>query len=399
LTEIISVRFRDFGKAYYFNPNGLTVNKGEFVVVETAKGVEYGECVRSNHKIDDNLVIQPLRSVLRVATEADNRSAEVCKEKEKEALAYCQQKIIDFGLEMKLVSVEYGFEGNKVLFFFTSDGRVDFRELVKDLAGMFRARIELRQIGVRDEAKMLGGMGVCGKQYCCSQFLTEFSPVSIKMAKTQGLSLNPTKISGACGRLMCCLKYEEAAYEDLVRKAPKIGAFVETPNGKGSVVNINILRGNAKVRLEDGNDTTLKTFTFEELDVLGGKGRRAEYISARDEGRLEEAGFQASAPPMNNRTEQLYDASSLNKQSTNIQHKTQPFRNEPRTDTFSRSERTQRFDNSTRTSNINASDNDPDDYAQPLKEHTLRHENRNKSMDVITKDRKYHNKRRKNRGK
>ncbi|MDR2600214.1 MAG: stage 0 sporulation family protein [Oscillospiraceae bacterium] len=319
MTEIINVRFREFGKAYYFDPNGLTINKGEFVVVETAKGIEYGECVRGNHKIEDDLIIQPLRPVLRIATDADKRSAEACKEKEKEAFAYCQQKILDFGLDMKLVSVEYGFEGNKVLFFFTSDGRVDFRELVKDLAGMFRARIELRQIGVRDEAKMLDGMGVCGKQFCCSQFLTEFHPVSIKMAKTQGLSLNPAKISGVCGRLMCCLKYEEAAYEDLIKKAPKIGAFVETPNGKGSVTNINILRGLAKVRLEDGNDTTLKTFTFEELDVLGGKGRRAEYISARDEGRLEEAGFKASAPPVNNRVVEPYDVSNLNRHSTNLQ--------------------------------------------------------------------------------
>jgi len=280
----------------------MTIEKGEKVVVETSKGLEYGECVYGNHQVDDETVVQPLRPVIRIATDADNRSAQAGKEKEKEALDYCRQKIVEFGLEMKLVSVEYGFEGNKVLFFFTSDGRVDFRELVKDLAGKFRARIELRQIGVRDEAKMLGGLGVCGKQFCCSQFLHEFHPVSIKMAKTQGLSLNPTKISGTCGRLMCCLKYEEAAYEDLVKKAPKIGAFVETPSGKGSVINVNLLRGNAKVRLEDGFDTTLKTFTFDELDVLGGKGRRAEYITARDEGRLEEAGFLPSAPPSINRT-------------------------------------------------------------------------------------------------
>jgi len=297
LTEIVSVRFNERGKAYFFDPAGITVTQGEKVVVETAKGLEYGECVRGNHHVEDEIVVQPLRPVNRIATDADNRSFEAGKEKEKEAFDYCKEKIADFGLEMKLVSVEYGFEGNKVLFFFTSDGRVDFRELVKDLAGKFRARIELRQIGVRDEAKMLGGLGVCGKPFCCSQFLNEFHPVSIKMAKTQGLSLNPTKISGSCGRLMCCLKYEEAAYEDLVKKAPKIGAFVETPSGKGSVTNVNLLRGNAKVRLEDGFDTTLKTFTFEELDVLGGKGRRAEYITARDEGRLEEAGFTPTPPP------------------------------------------------------------------------------------------------------
>jgi len=297
LTEIVSIRFNERGKAYFFDPSGLSVAYGDKVVVETAKGLEYGECVRGNHQVDDELVVLPLRPVVRIATDADNESALAGKEKEKEAFDYCKEKITELGLEMKLVSVEYGFEGSKVLFFFTSDGRVDFRELVKDLASKFRARIELRQIGVRDEAKMLGGLGVCGKQFCCSQFLNEFHPVSIKMAKTQGLSLNPTKISGSCGRLMCCLKYEENAYEDLVKKAPKIGAFVETPSGKGSVINVNLLRGNAKVRLEDGYDTTLKTFTFEELDVLGGKGRRAEYITARDEGRLEEAGFKLSPPP------------------------------------------------------------------------------------------------------
>jgi len=302
LTEIVSVRFNERGKAYFFDPSGHEIEQGVMVVVETSKGLEYGECVRGNHQVDDEAVIQPLRPVIRIATEADIESASASKEKEKEAFEYCRDKIAELGLEMKLVSVEYGFEGTKVLFFFTSDGRVDFRELVKDLAGKFKARIELRQIGVRDEAKMLGGLGVCGKQFCCSQFLNEFHPVSIKMAKTQGLSLNPAKISGSCGRLMCCLKYEEAAYEDLVKKAPKIGAFVETPSGKGSVTNVNLLRGNAKVRLEDGFDTTLKTFTFEELDVLGGKGRRAEYITARDEGRLEEAGFTPTPPPNITRT-------------------------------------------------------------------------------------------------
>ena len=296
MTEVISVRFNSRGKVYFFDPSGLAVEKGEDVIVETAKGLEYGECSHGNHEVDDNTVIKPLRSVVRIATEADRKSAQAGKDKEKEAFEYCQKKIVEFGLDMKLVDVEYGFEGNKILFFFTSEGRVDFRDLVKDLAGMFRARIELRQIGVRDEAKMLGGLGVCGKQFCCTQFLNEFHPVSIKMAKTQGLSLNPTKISGTCGRLMCCLKYEENAYEDIVKKAPKVDAFVETPSGKGTVVNVNLLRGNVKVRLEDGLDTTLKVFTFDELDVLGGKGRRAEYIAAKAEGRLEEAGFTVTPP-------------------------------------------------------------------------------------------------------
>jgi len=297
LTEIVSVHFNNRGKSYYFDPSGLTVNKGDNVVVETAKGHEYGECTQGNRMVGDDSIVKPLRPVIRIATEADKHSALMGKEKEKEAFAYCQKKITEFNLEMKLVNVEYGFEGNKILFFFTSEGRVDFRELVKDLAGEFHTRIELRQIGVRDEAKILGGLGVCGKQFCCSQFLTEFHPVSIKMAKTQGLSLNPTKISGTCGRLMCCLKYEDHAYEDLVKKAPKVEAFVETPSGKGSVISVNLLRGNAKVRLEDGFDATLKTFTFDELEILGGKGRRAEYIAAKAEGRLLEAGFTISPPP------------------------------------------------------------------------------------------------------
>ena len=298
MTEIISVRFSNRGKPYFFDPSGLIVNKGDNVVVETAKGLEYGECTRGNRMVSDDSIVRPLRPVVRIATEADKLSARTGKEKEKDAFNYCQKKIADFGLEMKLVDVEYGFEGNKILFFFTSEVRVDFRELVKDLASEFRARIELRQIGVRDEAKMLGGLGVCGRAFCCSQFLSEFHPVSIKMAKVQGLSLNPTKISGTCGRLMCCLKYEDIAYEDLIKKAPKSDAFVETPSGKGTVINVNLLRGNAKVRLEEGLDTTLKTFTFDELDVLGGKGRRAEYIAAKAEGRLLEAGFTDPPPPV-----------------------------------------------------------------------------------------------------
>ena len=291
MIEVVSVRFNTRGKVYFFDPTGLDILKGDHVIVETAKGLEYGECTHGGHMVEENSVVKPLRPVVRVATAEDTENARIGKEKEKEAFDYCQKRIVDFGLEMKLVDVEYGFEGNKILFFFTSEGRVDFRELVKDLAGVFRTRIELRQIGVRDEAKMLGGLGVCGKQFCCSQFLTEFHPVSIKMAKTQGLPLNPTKISGTCGRLMCCLKYEEFAYEDIVKKAPKVDAFVETPSGKGSIISVNLLRRSVKVRLEDGVDTTLKTFTFDDLDILGGRGRRAEYIAAKAEGRLEEAGF------------------------------------------------------------------------------------------------------------
>lgn len=294
MTEVISVRFKNKGKIYYFDPAGLTIPSNTHVIVETAKGLEYAECTYGNHAVEDSAIIPPLRPVVRVATEEDDKRAAENKKKEAEAFEFCQKKIADHKLDMKLVDVEFSFEGTKILFFFTSDGRVDFRELVKDLASVFKTRIELRQIGVRDEARMVGGLGICGKPFCCEQFLDEFHPVSIKMAKTQGLSLNPVKISGTCGRLMCCLKYEENAYEELVKKAPKVDAFVDTPYGKGSVISVNLLRGCAKVRLEDGMDTTLKTFTFDELAILGGKARRAEYIAAKAEGRLEEAGFTES---------------------------------------------------------------------------------------------------------
>lgn len=294
MTEVISVRFKNKGKVYFFDPSGIKIADGTDVIVETSKGLEYATCTWGNHWVDDTALVPPLRPVIRIATPDDTKRCEENKAKEAEAFAVCQEKIAKHEIDMKLVDVEYNFEGTKILFFFTSDGRVDFRELVKDLASVFRTRIELRQIGVRDEAKMLGGLGICGKPFCCSQFLDEFHPVSIKMAKTQGLSLNPTKISGTCGRLMCCLKYEQFAYEDLVKKAPKVDAFVETPGGKGSVVSINLLRGYAKVKLEDSGDTTLKTYAFDELEILGGKGRRAEYLAAKAEGKLEEAGFTPS---------------------------------------------------------------------------------------------------------
>ncbi len=296
MTEVVSVRFKNKGKVYFFDPAGHIIPSNVNVIVETAKGLEYAECTCGNHFVEDAMIIPPLRPIVRIATEEDNKKAADNKVREADAFVLCQDKIEEHRLDMKLVDVEFSFEGNKILFFFTSDGRVDFRELVKDLASVFKTRIELRQIGVRDEARMLGGLGICGKPFCCAQFLEEFHPVSIKMAKTQGLSLNPVKISGTCGRLMCCLKYEEAAYEDLVKRAPKVDAFVETPAGKGSVISINLLRGNAKIRLENGPDTTLKTFTFDELDVLGGKARRAEYIAAKAEGKLEEAGFTEKIP-------------------------------------------------------------------------------------------------------
>ena len=289
--EVISVKFKDKGKVYFFAANGVQAKTGDHVVVQTSKGLEYAECTRGNHFVEDSTVVPPLRPAIRVATEADDRRARDNRRREKEAFDYCQKRIADHKLDMKLVDVEYSFDGGKILFFFTSEGRVDFRDLVKDLAGMFKTRVELRQIGVRDEARMLGGLGICGRPFCCTQFLDDFHPVSIKMAKTQALSLKPTKISGTCGRLMCCLKYEQAAYEDLVKKAPKQDAFVETPSGFGSVTGVNLLRGYAKVRMEDSTDTSLKTVPFDELTVLGGKAKRAEYLAAKEAGNLEEMGF------------------------------------------------------------------------------------------------------------
>ena len=278
MTEVVSIRFKNRGKSYYFDPKGHQVQTGQNVVVETSKGLEFGECVRGNFQVKSDKVISPLRPVRRLATAEDIKTAEANREKEQEAFRTGMEKIREHGLDMKLVDVEYNFEGNKILFFFTSDGRVDFRELVRDLAGVFRARIELRQIGVRDEAKMLGGLGICGKPFCCSQFLDDFQPVSIKMAKTQNLSLNPTKISGTCGRLMCCLKFEQDAYEELVKSAPKIDSYVETPEGNGTITEINLLRQKAKVRLETrGGDPQVSYFPLNELQFIKtGKQRRAE---------------------------------------------------------------------------------------------------------------------------
>ena len=276
MVEIISIRFKNGGKEYYFNPNGVQFQVGDGVIVETARGTEYAQCVRGNTMIDEIELTAPLRPVVRMATAEDVKTVEKNKEREKRALSICQQKIAEHGLDMKLVSAEYSFDGSKILFFFTSEGRVDFRALVKDLAGALHTRIELRQIGVRDEAKLLGGLGICGKPFCCTQFLEEFQPVSIKMAKTQNLSLNPTKISGTCGRLMCCLKYEQEAYEDLVKRAPKQESFVETPDGAGTVCGVNLLRQTAQVRL-DSDPATPKTYHNSELLVVrSGKGKRPE---------------------------------------------------------------------------------------------------------------------------
>lgn len=287
MTEVISVRFKNKGKVYYFDPNGIAVRTGDSVVVETAKGLEFAECVSGNHQVEDAAVHPPLRPVERLATQEDIRRAGDNRRREREAMEICRQRIAKHGLDMKLVDVEYNFEGSKILFFFTSEGRVDFRDLVKDLAGIFKTRIELRQIGVRDEARMLGGLGICGRPFCCAQFLDDFQPVSIKMAKTQGLSLNPTKISGSCGRLMCCLKYEQDTYEELVQTVPKTDAFVDTPAGVGTVVDVNLLKGTVRVHLEDQTDMAVRTFEAGEVTILGGKAKRAEYLAARAEGLID----------------------------------------------------------------------------------------------------------------
>ena len=267
MAEIIGVRFKKTGKVYNFDPNGLRVEVGTPVIVETSRGTEYGETVTANRTLSDKDVVKPLKSVLRIATDADKKTVEQNKKMEKDAFRICEEKIAKHKLKMKLVDVEYSFDHSKLLFYFSADGRVDFRELVKDLAGVFRTCIELRQIGVRDEAKMVGGLGVCGCPLCCCTFLDDFQPVSINMAKEQGLSLNPAKISGACGRLMCCLKYESEAYQDLLKNTPPVDSLVSTPKGNGTVTEVSLLKGCCKVRLQDGGDAA-ESFRCSECKVL-----------------------------------------------------------------------------------------------------------------------------------
>ena len=287
MIEIIGVRFKAGGKQYYFDPNGLRVTPGQNVIVETGKGLEYGTCVRANGFVPEESVVQPLRPAVRLATPEDDKQVAENRRREKEAMRICQQLVERHSLDMKLVQVEFSFDASKIVFFFTSEGRVDFRALVKDLAGIFRARIELRQIGVRDEARMLGGLGICGKPFCCHQFLDEFQPVSIKMAKTQNLSLNPTKISGTCGRLMCCLKYEQDAYEDAVKRCPKQDSFVECPDGVGNITSVNLLKEQVKVKLEDTTEQP-KSYRVDEIRVVrSGKGKRPEDYVAPPQSELE----------------------------------------------------------------------------------------------------------------
>ena len=289
MTKVIGVRFRTAGKIYYFDPTRFEIKKGDHVIVETARGVEYGTVVGGIREVDDSKVVQPLKPVLRIATERDNEQEAANKGKEKEAFRICQEKIRKHGLDMKLIDAEYTFDNNKVLFYFTADGRIDFRELVKDLASVFKTRIELRQIGVRDETKILGGIGICGRRLCCHTHLSEFVPVSIKMAKEQNLSLNPTKISGVCGRLMCCLKHEEETYEDLNRRLPNIGDYVTTDDGlKGEVSSVNVLRQQVKVIVNVDDEKEIREYPLDQLRFKKRHGRNKKNdVSEKDLKELE----------------------------------------------------------------------------------------------------------------
>ena len=272
--EVVDIQFRPGQKVYYFDPAGIPCQTGDHVIIDTARGAEYGYCTGGNHAISKFDVVSPLRPVLRIATAQDEKIAAENQAKEKKAYDICLEKIAEHNLDMQLVSAEYAFDGSKILFFFTADERVDFRELVKNLASVFHTRIELRQIGVRDKAKMVGGLGICGRPFCCATFLDDFQPVSIKMAKTQNLSLNPTKISGTCGRLMCCLKYEQDAYEDLIRTSPKAESFVDTPDGRGTVVEIDLLRQRVKVKMEE-HPETITSYANADIAVLrNGKAKK-----------------------------------------------------------------------------------------------------------------------------
>ena len=274
--EVVDIQFRQGQKVYYFDPAGHTVKPNDHVIIDTARGPDFGICAGGNHQSPSKDVVAPLRAVLRIATAEDEKIVARNRAEEKRAYEVCLQKIADHNLDMQLVSAEYAFDGSKILFFFTADERVDFRELVKNLASVFHTRIELRQIGVRDKAKMVGGLGICGRPFCCASFLDDFQPVSIKMAKTQNLSLNPTKISGTCGRLMCCLKYEQEAYEDLLRHAPKAESFVDTPEGRGTVTEVDLLRQRVKVRMEDSPEI-ISVFSNNDIAILrSGKARKSD---------------------------------------------------------------------------------------------------------------------------
>ena len=269
MTKVIGVKFKENGKSYYFNPKNFDVKENDNVIVETVRGLEFGKVVFAGKEINEEELATPLKDVVRVATKADIEKHEVNLKKAKDAIGICEEKVKKHKLDMKLIDAEYTFDNSKIIFYFSAEGRIDFRELVKDLATIFKTRIELRQIGVRDEAKLLGGLGHCGREFCCHKFLCDFQPVSIKMAKDQGLSLNPTKISGACGRLMCCLSYEQLAYEEKIKKVPKVGSLVSTPLGEGTVVSSNILKEKVQVKLTGQNDTVnLEQFDAKDVKLV-----------------------------------------------------------------------------------------------------------------------------------
>ncbi len=295
--QVVDIQFRPGQKVYFFDPAGHNCKVGDHVIIDTARGPEFGTCTAGNHFVSEKEVVAPLRPVLRLANQQDEKIAQENQEKERRAMEVCQEKIREHQLDMQLVSAECAFDGSKILFFFTADERVDFRDLVKNLAASFHTRIELRQIGVRDKAKMVGGLGICGRPFCCASFLDDFQPVSIKMAKTQNLSLNPTKISGTCGRLMCCLKYEQDAYEDLIRTSPKADSFVDTPEGRGTVVELDLLRQRVKVRLEEQPERIV-TVANNELAVLrSGKAKKNDPPIPADLAPISGAGKRKKAEP------------------------------------------------------------------------------------------------------
>ena len=288
MIEVVGIRFKSVGKIYYFAPENIEFAKGDFAVVETVRGTEIGEVMLTNRKVPEENIVSPLKPVLRKATDEDIKKIDKIKEKEKEAFEICMNKIKYHKLDMHLVDVEYTFDENKILFYFTAEGRVDFRELVKSLASVFKTRIELRQIGVRDEAKMLGGIGVCGRPICCNSFLGDFQPVSIKMAKEQNLSLNPTKISGTCGRLMCCLKYEQSTYEEMLKFVPRVDAIVDTADGKGTVIENNVLAGLVKVRIDRGEDSIVNVYDAKDVVILKAASTKLTAEELKELKKLEE---------------------------------------------------------------------------------------------------------------
>ena len=288
MVEVTGIRFKPMGKVYYFDPGDLELKVGTHVIVETSRGVEYGNVAIDRKTVEKSRIVPPLKKVLRIATAKDEEIVAQNKISEKEALEICREKAEKRGLAMKLVDVEYTFDHNKILFYFTADGRIDFRELVRDLAAVFKTRIELRQIGVRDEAKMVGGLGVCGRVLCCNSYMTEFQPVSIKMVKEQNLSLNPTKISGTCGRLMCCLKNEQAAYEALSKNAPSVGSVVETPDGKGEVCAVSLLKGIVSVTVDAGNEKEIKDYNLKQIKIIKRHRSKGEKVNLDELKQLED---------------------------------------------------------------------------------------------------------------